>query len=122
MIKVALHGMSFFAYHGFYPEEQLIGNHFLLDVEVEFEQNSPFNDSITHTVNYESLYTIVKAEMQQPRKLLETVAEAINSRVLAAFPFAATVCTGITKLNPPLAGQVASSFVQIKYSKHHELQ
>ncbi|MES2809922.1 MAG: dihydroneopterin aldolase [Bacteroidota bacterium] len=33
---VSLHGAAFFAYHGFYPEEQKIGNHFLVDIDVAF--------------------------------------------------------------------------------------
>ena len=36
MITVALHGAEFFAKHGFYPEEQLLGCKFLVDIVVGF--------------------------------------------------------------------------------------
>ena len=113
---VALHNIQFFAYHGFYAQEQVLGNHFVVDVSVEFIPTA-IDDDLQHTLNYEELYTIVQAQMLQPRKLLETVANAINNNIVAAYPFAQTVCTGITKLNPPLPGQVGSSFIQIKYTK-----
>lgn len=33
---VALKDVKFYAFHGFYPEEQLTGSHFSVDVEVNF--------------------------------------------------------------------------------------
>ncbi len=118
MVKVALQGIKFFAYHGFYPEEQILGNHFLVDVSVEFLQQHHFtDDEIAHTVNYEQLYQIVDAEMKHTRKLLETVVQGIIDRVKAAYPFAQTIKGGIRKLNPPLPGDVAASFIEITYHK-----
>ncbi|MBS1503575.1 MAG: dihydroneopterin aldolase, partial [Bacteroidetes bacterium] len=37
MINVALHGAEFFGRHGFYPEEQLLGSKFIVDISVDFE-------------------------------------------------------------------------------------
>jgi len=124
MIKVALQGVKFFAYHGFYPEEQVLGNHFMVDVSIEFAQQHHYNDDeIAHTVNYEQLYAMIDAEMKHTRKLLETVVQGIIDQAKTAYPFAETIQASITKLNPPLPGQVASSFVQITYQKpHDELQ
>jgi dihydroneopterin aldolase len=76
--KVALQGAEFFAYHGFYPQEQLLGTRFVVDIEVVFENAYDFNDDkIANTVNYEELYLIAKTEMQHTRKLIETVAQSI---------------------------------------------
>ena len=118
MITVALQGIQFFAYHGFYPEEQILGNHFVLDVSVMFPQQHHFSsDEIAHTVNYEQLYQMVDAEMKIPRKLLETVIQGIIDRMKTAYPFAETIQAGIKKLNPPLAGPVTCSFIEIIYTK-----
>lgn len=118
MIKVALQGVKFFAYHGFYPEEQVLGSHFLVDVSVQFQQQHHYtDDEIAHTVNYEHLYAMVDAEMRHTRKLLETVVQGIIDRARDAYPFADIIKASITKLNPPLPGEVASSFVEITYQK-----
>jgi dihydroneopterin aldolase len=118
MIKVALQGVQFFAYHGFYPEEQVLGSHFIVDVAVEFLQQHHYtDDEIAHTVNYEQLYQFADAEMKHTRKLLETVVQGIIDRIKTAYPFAEVIRASITKLNPPLPGNVASSFVEISYHK-----
>ena len=79
MITIAIHGAEFFAYHGFYPEEQKLGTKFMVDVEVTFRPAIAGirQDNITHTVDYEQLYDIVCNEMKHARKLIETVAQSI---------------------------------------------
>jgi 7,8-dihydroneopterin aldolase/epimerase/oxygenase len=123
MVKVALQGVHFFAYHGFYPQEQVLGNKFIVDVEVEFLQQHHFaDDEIAHTVNYETLYNIVEAQMKQPRKLLETVVQAIIDELKTIYPFVETIRVGLKKLNPPLPGIVDCSFIEITYHKPNDLQ
>jgi dihydroneopterin aldolase len=116
MIKVALQEVRFFAYHGFYPEEQIWGGSFLLDVEVEFK-NEDVEDDISNTVNYEKLYSILAEEMKQPRKLLETLVQKMIEKIRTDFPFLETVKVGIKKLNPPLPGEVKYSLVEITWIK-----
>ncbi len=116
MIKVALQEVRFFAYHGFYPEEQILGGSFLLDVEVEFK-NEDVEDDISNTVNYEKLYSILAEEMKQPRKLLETLVQEMIEKIRADFPFLEKVKVGIKKLNPPLPGEVKYSLVEITWIK-----
>ncbi|RKR83145.1 dihydroneopterin aldolase [Mucilaginibacter gracilis] len=121
MVKVALQGVKFFAYHGFYPEEQVLGNHFIIDVSVEFPQQHHYSDDeIAHTINYEQLYAMVDTEMCHTRKLLETVVQGIIDRVKVAYTFAEIIKVSITKQNPPLAGEVAASFIQITYHKPND--
>ena len=121
MVKVALQGVKFFAKHGFYPEEQILGNHFIVDVAVEFAQRHHFtDDEIAHTINYEQLYAMIDIEMKHTRKLLETVVQAIADRIKTAYPFAETIQASIKKLNPPLPGNVAASFIEITYQKPND--
>lgn len=47
---VALKDVKCFALHGYYPEEQLIGNHFVVDLETEFTPQG-FDDELGQTVN-----------------------------------------------------------------------
>ena len=118
MIKVALEGAEFFAYHGFYPEEQLTGTHFLVDIQVGFTpQHTLKDDNISHTVNYETLYNIARETMLEPKKLLETVAQLILDRVKAEFTFIEFADVTIKKLNPPFSGPVKHSVITIGYRK-----
>jgi len=118
MIKVTLHGAEFFAKHGFYPEEQLTGNQFVLNIDVEFEPNADLKgDHITDTVNYEQLYAIAAQEMQTPRKLLEAVAQSIADRIRTDYPFVQNIRVELKKLTPPLKGRVAYSAATVTNNK-----
>ncbi len=35
MILIEIEGMEFYAYHGHYEEEQIVGSRFLLDLKIE---------------------------------------------------------------------------------------
>lgn len=114
MLKVGLYGAEFFARHGFYEQEQITGNRFVVDVEVEYHNpNDLTADELSNTVNYEQLYELVAQEMQATKKLLETVAQGIVNRIKQQFPFVGKLTVSIKKLNPPLKGKVACSGITI---------
>ncbi|MEC3879648.1 dihydroneopterin aldolase [Parapedobacter sp. 10938] len=114
--QVAVADARFFAYHGYYPEEQVLGNEFSVDICVAFNrEDRETADELQYTVNYELLYHIAKAEMQQPRKLLETVAESILRRVRTDFPFVSDIEVSVTKHNPPFGGDGANARVVLKW-------
>ncbi|MCZ4222812.1 dihydroneopterin aldolase [Pedobacter rhodius] len=112
---VALKDVKCFALHGYYPEEQLIGNHFVIDLETVFTPQS-FDDELAQTVNYEDLNTIIQQEMKNTQKLLETVLNNIISKVIELYPFVETVNVSMKKLNPPMPGQIGHSFVKLSYT------
>jgi len=112
---VALKDVRCFALHGYYPEEQILGNHFIIDLETEFTPQG-FDDELTQTVNYEDLNTIVLAEMKNTQKLLETVLNNIISKVIKLYPFVEHVNVSMKKLNPPMPGQIGHSSVRLSYT------
>src|SRR5436190_4132519 len=104
--KIALEGLEFHAFHGVYPHERESGNFFIVDISVETDFTlAAKEDDLAGTVNYEVLFKIVKEEMDQPSKLLETVAEKIINHVLDALPPVSSVELKISKLNPPIGGK-----------------
>lgn len=112
--KVALEGLEFHAFHGVYPHERESGNWFEVDITVDTDfSQAAKQDSIEGTVNYETLFRIVKAEMEQPSKLLETVAEKIVTDVLREIPEALSVELKISKLNPPIGGKCKRAAIYI---------
>jgi len=115
---VALKDVKCFALHGYYPEEQLTGNHFVVDLITEFVPVG-FDDELTQTVNYEDLNNIIRGEMENTQKLLETVLNNIISKVIALYPFVENIEVSMKKLNPPMPGQIGHSFVKLTYSAAH---
>ena len=116
MINIALQGAEFFAYHGFYPEEQKLGCRYLVDIEVGFvPQADIMADELDNTVDYEKLYIIACEEMKHTRKLIETVGQGILDRIIRKYPFVKTIHVAVKKVNPPLMGKVAHSSVVMSY-------
>lgn len=114
MIKVGLHGAEFFARHGYYKEEQILGNYFIVDIEATFSlQNPLINDDLNNTLNYEQLYQIASEAMVHPKQLLETVAQDIANATMQQFPYIGTLQVVVKKLNPPLKGKIAASSVTV---------
>jgi dihydroneopterin aldolase len=112
--KVILNGLEFHAYHGIYPHERSSGNKFEVDVEVETQFSaSAFQDDLSGTVDYENLYALVKAEMDKPSKLLETVGHGIAVKTLENFPNALSVSVNISKFNPPIGGVCRKATVSV---------
>lgn len=103
--KISLEGLEFHAYHGVYAHERSSGNKFEVDISVEATLHSQvLQDDLSGTINYESLYELVKQEMAKPSKLLETVGYSIAEKVLSEFQDAQSVEIKISKFNPPIGG------------------
>jgi len=112
--RVALEGLEFHAFHGVYPHERESGNWFEVDIAVETDFSSAaFQDDLAGTVNYETLFRIVKEEMDKPSKLLEKVAGKIIEDILNELPVVQSVDIKISKVNPPIGGKCKRATVQV---------
>lgn len=112
--RVALEGLEFHAFHGVYPHERESGNFFEVDIAVDTDfMQGARQDDLTGTVNYETLFRIVKDEMEEPSKLLETVAEKIVKSVLDTLPAVSFVEVKISKINPPIGGKCRRASVSL---------
>ena len=116
-MTIALRKLVFFSYHGLYPEEQLTGNEFEVNLSVTYQPNSGTVTDLSDTINYVSLHTLVKEEMQRRRDLLETVAMEMAEKIHLAFPAVHQVDISITKLHPPIPAFTGT--VGVSYSKEY---
>ena len=99
MGKVELCGMRFFAHHGCFGEEKTIGNYFIVDFAAETDMTAASeSDSLDDALNYQI-------------NLLEHVAGRILRHFRRVFPEIASASVSISKLNPPLGGEVGASKV-----------
>ncbi len=107
MSIISIEGMEFFAYHGCFKEEQVIGTKFNIDLFLTVDTNlAETSDNLQDTVNYQEVFKLVKKEMQITSKLLEHVGRRILDSVKAAFPQIEKVTIKIRKMNPPLGGKM----------------
>ena len=87
MDRIELINMEFFAHHGCFCEEQIIGNKFIVNFWVEADLSKPAKtDNIEDALNYQVVYSIIKKEVLKKSHLLEHVARRILEAVKAEFP------------------------------------
>lgn len=119
MQQVSLKDVRFYAFHGYFPEEQILGNEFFVSVDVTIYQVSGAEDQLQRTIDYQQLYELVASEMNKPRKLLETVAEHVISETQKVFPQVEEVHVKIVKSNPPFGGDAAHAAVDLYWSRNN---
>ncbi len=110
MGKISLNNMKFFAYHGCFAEEATIGTHFTVDLSMEVNTTKPQkSDDLFDTVDYQSVYLMVKEEMESRSNLLEHVSERILRRLKKEFPLVEEASITLHKMNPPLGKSIVGS-------------
>ena len=118
--RIVLEGLEFHAYHGVYPHERDSGNWFEVDIAVDTDfSKGAETDELNGTVNYETLFRIIKEEMEVPSKLLETVAEKIVNKVLNEITSVERVTLTISKLNPPIGGKCKKASVVLSKDRQY---
>ena len=107
--------MRFYAHHGCFSQERAIGTHFIVDLSFNTDTTrAEQSDSIADTVSYLDVYQTVKREMQQPSNLLEHVARRVGEAVLKEYPAVTDIKVKVSKMNPPLGGQMHSVSVELE--------
>jgi len=117
--KIAIEGMEFYSFHGFYKEEQIIGGRYIVDAYISYDPGDDWlSDELASTINYEKIYELVKEEMALPSKLIETVCRRIFDRILSntqtLIKKELIVKVKVTKYSPPVKGIVNNVFVEIE--------
>jgi len=107
MGKIQIENMEFYAYHGCFKEEQIVGNRFLVDLTIETDMNIPSKtDNINDALNYQSAYELVKQEMQKKSHLLEHIAGRILDVLYEKFNSIKKATVKVSKMNPPMGGKM----------------
>ncbi|WP_118193322.1 dihydroneopterin aldolase [Albibacterium indicum] len=116
IVSIELENARFYAYHGYYPEEQILGNEYDVSIKAQYTFADIDTENLAHTVNYETLYQIAKKKMSQPRKLLETVASDILKEINAQFSEIIAIEISIVKINPPFGADKATAKVSLHWT------
>lgn len=77
-------------------------------------ENAVQSDELEQTINYAAVYEVVKSEMKTPSALLEHAAGRILNALKKEFPQLTGVELKLSKLNPPVGGDIHSASVIIR--------
>ena len=107
--------MEFFAYHGCFEAEQTVGNKFKVYACLHYNcDKAAVSDQITDALSYQTAYEIIAVEMMKRSHLLEHVGLRMLDALYAAFPQLLYAKIKISKMNPPLGGQIRCTSVTLE--------
>ena len=116
MCIIEIEEMEFYAYHGHYKEERIVGNRFLLDLRIETDCNKAArSDKIYDAVNYQIAYKVIREQMKRKSHLLENIAQRILDALFENLKGIKKATIKVRKMNPPMGGQIKS--VSVTMSK-----
>jgi len=106
---IQIENMEFYAFHGHYREEQIVGNKFIVDLTIETDMSVPSkSDNLRDAVNYQKAYQIVKVQMEKKSYLLENIAGRILDALYAEMQGILKATVKVSKMNPPIGGKIGS--------------
>ncbi len=115
MVTIALNGMKFHSFHGYYAEEQSVGNNYEIDVMARAALDlDTLEDDLSRTINYEQVYQICDREMKKPVRLIETVGQNILNALMQELSSEIHFTISIRKMNPLLGGLVDYALIKIE--------
>ncbi|MCH5585880.1 dihydroneopterin aldolase [Shimazuella sp. AN120528] len=118
MDKIILKQMSFYAYHGAFPEENKLGQRFMVDLELRLNlQPAGQTDQLKYSIDYGQVFQVVQKIVEgQQFRLIEALAESIANTLLTKFSVP-EVLVRVTKPDPPIPGHYESVGVEVVRSK-----
>jgi len=112
---IEIEGMEFYAYHGHFKEERIVGSRFLVNIAIETNvEKASKSDKLADTINYQSVYQLIKEEMETKSHLLENVAGRIIDHIYRNFANLHNVRVKISKINPTMRGQIEKVSVTLE--------
>ncbi|MDI1354324.1 MAG: dihydroneopterin aldolase [bacterium] len=115
MHTITIEGINLYGFHGCLEEEAKIGGNYVIDVTMTTDfSEAAETDDLNKTIDYCAVYEICKKEMAVRSKLIEQVCKRIHLALRTQFPELRNLCVKVTKLVPPMNGDVEKVSVEIK--------
>lgn len=116
IFTISLDKVRFWGFHGVFPEEKVLGNWFTVNLSISLLSNSAIQ-TLDQTIDYGSLYAILKKEMSMPTELLEVLAENIKNRIVLTFPSIHSMSLEIQKQKPSIGLIDGNSIIKLTIEK-----
>ncbi len=114
MFTINLHNLNFHSFHGIHEEERILGNEFEVNVSLSFIAGEQIT-TLEQTINYATVYEIIKHRMQTATPLLETLVQDLTKEIHALDNRIQSISVSIEKKNPPIPNMEGS--VSVHYKK-----
>ena len=112
---IQVKGIRCYSHHGCLKEETKIGGEYVIDVWLQADlAKAAKTDNLDQTIDYCDVYRIVTREMKVPGKLIEHVCQRIIISLKKELRQAKKVKVRVTKLNPPMNGDVSQVSVTLR--------
>jgi 7,8-dihydroneopterin aldolase/epimerase/oxygenase len=122
MGTIRLKNIRTFSYHGCLIEEGKIGSDYSVDLEIRANlKHSAESDNLKDTVDYVHLNKIVVEEMAIRSHLLEHVTKRIIDRALSEIEAVSKIKVAVSKINPPIGGDVESVTIEMEEERYYKL-
>ena len=120
MDKIHIKNLEVFAKHGVFPEENVLGQKFVVDAELRLStRKAGRSDKLSDSVSYGDVSRLITAEMKkQNDKLLERAAERIAGQILKEFPLIDSVRIEVKKPWAPVMMHLDYASVSIERGWH----
>ncbi len=117
--RIVLAGMVFLARHGVNDWEKVEEQRFEVDVELQLDARpAAVRDDLTKTVDYRGVYELTRQVIEETTlELIESLAEAVATKVLAANGNVEAVVVRVRKPDVDLGGPIDSAGVEIRRSR-----
>ena len=117
--SILIEKLDIYAYHGFFSEEERLGQRFVLDLVLATDiRASAISDSLADTVDYGKVVGVVtKAFTARRYNLLEAAARAVALAVLDGFPPVTRVEITLRKPAPPIHATLASVGIKLDFRR-----
>lgn len=116
---INVNDIEVYAHHGCLDEEAVIGGRYMIDAVFHVDvKRAAHYDDLDLTIDYVKVTEIVQREMAIRAKLIETVGYRMLNALQNEFPQADRIRLRLTKISPPIPGQVGS--VSIELRTHNE--
>lgn len=107
MGEIQIEDMEFYAHHGHFAEERIVGNKFLINIYIETDcESAAESDMLEDALNYQEVYEIISKEMKIKSHLLENVAGRILDALYDNLEGINKAKVKVSKMNPPLGGKI----------------
>ncbi|SDC71445.1 dihydroneopterin aldolase [Shouchella lonarensis] len=115
MDKIHMKQLSFYGYHGVFPEERKLGQRFMVDVTLMLDLSAAaLNDELTASIDYGDVYARIRDIVEgKPHQLVEALTNTIMEELFAAYERLQACTVVVTKPDPPIPGHYQSVAVEM---------
>jgi dihydroneopterin aldolase len=121
--SILISGLELYGFHGYFDEEQRLGQKFLFDVSaVLMPATTHSQDSFASSVRYDKLIEEIELISNTSKfRTLEALGETLARRLIKSFDRIANITVTVSKASPPIPRSLDRVSVKIQIDRSEAL-